>query len=290
MADPSKLKLLNTPSHRALARQVVLEGAVLLVNRNATLPLQVGHTERGSGESKTESPGHASPYRIVIVGPSAGCADNATDCAALREQVGGYTGWSPTAVSLLEAAYNGSLPPHVAVSYFPGTKSWISNDTSAFAEAVAAAKSADVVVAVVGDGDRTCGEAQDRTTIDLPGVQPELLAAVADTGVPVVAVLIHGRPVSFERLNILPKLSAVVAAWRPGAQGGPALWSLLTGEENFSGKLAQAWPRSTAWIHSQANPWFSKRRGGKCYVDSFIVSILTISTALNCRRACCVRL
>jgi hypothetical protein len=233
---------------------------VLLVNRNNTLPLQFGSNfARNVGATD-----HARPYRIVVVGPSAGCADNATDCAALREQVGGYTGWSPTAVSMLKAAYNGSLPPHVSVSYYPGTKSWISNDTSAFPEAVAAAKTADVVVAVVGDGDRTCGEAQDRTTIELPGTQPELLSAIADTGVPVVAVLIHGRPVSFERLNLLSKLSAVVAAWRPGAQGGPALWSLLTGQENFSGKLAQAWPRSTAWVHSQANPWFTKRRGGKC--------------------------
>ena len=95
----------------------------------------------------------------------------------------------------------------------------------------------------------------------MPGVQPELLVALAETGTPVVAVLIHGRPVTFERLNLLPKLSAVVAAWRPGAQAGPALWSLLTGEENFSGKLAQGWVQGAGWIHSQGNPWFHKRRG-----------------------------
>ena len=170
--------------------------------------------------------------------------------------MGGYTGWSPTAVSLLAAAYDGTSLPlsRVAVSYSPGVKDWVSNDTSHIAAAVAAAKAADVVVAAVGDGGRTCGEGQDRTTIDLPGVQPELLAALAATATPVVAVLVHGRPVTFDRLDLLPKLAAVVAAWRPGAQAGPALWALLTGRENFSGKLAQAWVRSTAWVHSQANP------------------------------------
>lgn len=101
-----------------------------------------------------------------------------------------------------------------------------------------------MVVAAVGDGDRTCGEGQDRTDLDLPGVQPELLAALAQTGTPVVAVVTHGRPVTFQRLDLLPKLSAVVALWRPGAQAGPALWSLLTGEENFSGRLAQSWTQA----------------------------------------------
>jgi hypothetical protein len=246
IADPAQLSQLNTPAHRAVARQVVVEGAVLLQNKDNTLPLPVN------------KPGG---YRIAIVGPSAGCADNSTGCSALREQVGGYTGWSPTAVSLLAAAYNGSLPKHVAVTYHLGVTDWVSNDTSKIAEAVAAARQADVVVAAVGDGDRTCGEAQDRTEIDLPGAQPELLAALAATGTPVVALLIHGRPVTFQRLDLLPKLSAVVAAWRPGAQAGPGLWSLLTGEENFSGRLAQAWVRSTAWVHTQANPWFHKHRG-----------------------------
>lgn len=273
LADPTRLKLLNTPTHRELARQVVIEGAVLLQN-NGILPLSLGDSPQVAGKARR--------YRIVIVGPSAGCVDNATDCSALREQVGGYTGWSPTAVSLLAAAYNGSLPAHVSVSYYPGTKSWTSNDTSGFAEAVAAAKEADVVVAAVGDGDRTCGEAQDRTNIELPGVQPELLSAIADTGIPVVAVLIHGRPVSFERLNLLSKLSAVVAAWRPGAQGGPALWSLLTGQENFSGKLTQAWTRSTAWIHTQVNPWFSKRRGGRYHTSQECLTPREPGGSLRC--------
>ena len=110
---------------------------------------------------------------------------------------------SPTIVSLLAAAYNGSLPQHVEVTYHPGKHGWISNETGAFSAAVAAAKAADVVVAAVGDGDRTCGEDQDRVSIDLPGVQPELLDALAGTGTPVVAV-----PVSYTHLT-LPTICSV---------------------------------------------------------------------------------
>ena len=111
----------------------------------------------------------------------------------------------------------------------------------------------------------TCGEDDDRTQLDLTGVQPELLDALATnlsgTGKPLIVVLVHGRPVSFVRHNLLPKLPAVLAAWRPGEQGGPAIWEILLGRTNPSGRLSQAWPVSAGFVHSQASPWFSKRQG-----------------------------
>ena len=129
--------------------------------------------------------------------------------------------------------------------YVSGVESWISSNQSLIPSAVAAARTADIVIAVVGDGDRTCGEAQDRVHLDLPGAQPELLTALAGSGTPVVAVLITGRPVTFERTpGLVLRLGALVAAWRPGAQGGPALWALLKGEENFSGSDSAAWART----------------------------------------------
>ena len=81
MAELSKLALLNTPAHRAVARQVAVEDAVLLQNTKHVLPLPVTRPGKAGGR-----------YKIAIVGPSAGCTNNATDCSALREQVGGYTG------------------------------------------------------------------------------------------------------------------------------------------------------------------------------------------------------
>lgn len=109
------------------------------------------------------------------------------------------------------------------------------------------------------------GEDDDRTQLDLPGVQPELLAALAanlsGTSKPLAVVLIHGRPVSFVRHDLLPQLPAVLAAWRPGEEGGPGIWEILLGKQSPSGRLSQAWPISSGYVHSQSSPWFAKRQG-----------------------------
>jgi hypothetical protein len=239
--DATSLALLDAAADRALARRVAVEGAVLLKNaNNAVLPLRPSSS-------------------VAIIGPLADDAD---------AQAGGYTNGGADVVTVLSAAKNGSLAAGVTVTYAQGCNA-TGNSTAGFAAAIAAAKAADLVVAVVGDtGGRgwtesTCGEDDDRTDLDLPGVQPELLAAVAAAIAPkpLVVVLIHGRPVTFVRENLLGKLAAVVAAWRPGEEGGPAVWDLLLGRENPSGRLSQAWPQSVGYVHSQASPWFHKRQG-----------------------------
>ena len=111
----------------------------------------------------------------------------------------------------------------------------------------------------------------------LPADQPELLRRVLETGVPVVLLLVHGRPVSFDTdpsanargfssLLDFPNLAAVVAGWRGGEEGGTALVNLLrgamvTGGGGPSGRLAQAWPRSVGQVGGPASPWFQPRNG-----------------------------
>ena len=108
-------------------------------------------------------------------------------------------------------------------------------------------------------------------TLDLPGGQLALLDAVAATGVPVVAVLINGRPATFgsgpfaftgPNNALLQRLAAVLVAWRPGEAGGTAIWDLLVGKENPSGHLAQNWPRSVGAVRGPSSPWFQPRRSG----------------------------
>ncbi len=119
-------------------------------------------------------------------------------------------------------------------------------DESGFAEAVSSTRSADVIVAVVGDeaglfGHGTSGEGCDIDELKIPGVQQELLHALADTGKPVVAVLVTGRPYAIG--GVADRLAAVVQAFFPGEEGGHAVAGVLTGRVNPSGKLPVELPR-----------------------------------------------
>jgi beta-glucosidase len=110
------------------------------------------------------------------------------------------------------------------------------------AAAVAAAKRADLVILTLGESPEMTGEAASRAHLGLPGRQQELLEAIANTGKPVVLILFSGRPLTvpwaFEHVP------AVLAAWFPGTEAGPALARTLFGEFNPSGRLVVSWPRS----------------------------------------------
>lgn len=110
-------------------------------------------------------------------------------------------------------------------------------------EAVASAKKSDLVILTLGEhaGEMT-GEAASRSKLGLPGRQQELLEKVVATGKPVVLILFSGRPLTLPWA--FEHVPAVLAAWFPGLQAGPALVSVLFGESNPTGKLVVSWPRS----------------------------------------------
>ena len=114
-------------------------------------------------------------------------------------------------------------------------------------EAVAAAESADIAIVCVGDlsgifQTGTVGEGSDVDTLNLPGVQQQLLDAVAATGTPTIVVLTSGRPYNLGGQE--PKLAAQVMAFFGGEQGGTALANVLTGQTEPSGRLTLSVPRS----------------------------------------------
>ncbi|PYF98454.1 beta-glucosidase [Georgenia satyanarayanai] len=120
-------------------------------------------------------------------------------------------------------------------------------DTGGFAEALATAEKADVVVAVMGDlagmfGRGTSGEGCDVDSLELPGVQRHLLEALLDLGKPVVLVLVTGRPYAVGWAA--ERCAAVVQSFFPGQEGARALAGVLSGRVNPSGRLPVSLPAS----------------------------------------------
>lgn len=122
--------------------------------------------------------------------------------------------------------------------------------TAGFAAAVEAARQADVAVLVLGDRsgwvEATTGEGKDRSSLALPGVQQQLLEAVAATGVPVVLVLINGRPLAVDWAA--EHVPAIIEAWYPGQEGSDAIAGVLFGDTNPGGKLPVTIPRTEGQI------------------------------------------
>lgn len=127
------------------------------------------------------------------------------------------------------------------VSYLRGVGILDGSDDG-IAAAAEAAKSADVVIAALGEAPDMSGEAASRAHLGLPGRQQELLEAIVRSGKPVVLVLFSGRPLTLPWA--FDHVPAVLAAWFPGQAGGPALARVLFGEVNPGARLVVSWPRS----------------------------------------------
>ncbi len=226
--------VLADPASRAEARRAALRSMVLLKNDKHTLPLK------------------ASLGRVAVIGPLA-------DSKADTEGSWMVFGHEPAAVTVLEglkARLGASRVAHAPgpeirreiPSFFddfiPGPKpprQTGEQADAAFEQAVQTAKSADVVVAVMGELANMSGEAASRASLELPGRQQELLKAVVGLGKPVVLVLIGGRPLALQwEADNVP---AILEAWQPGSDGGHAVADVLFGDANPGGKLPVTFPR-----------------------------------------------
>ncbi|MBU0677603.1 MAG: glycoside hydrolase family 3 C-terminal domain-containing protein [Verrucomicrobia bacterium] len=118
-------------------------------------------------------------------------------------------------------------------------------------EAVALAKKSDVALVFVGTGSEIEGEGVDRRSIDLPGVQDELILRVAEANPNTVVVYIGGTP--SDATAWIDKVRGFVCAWYAGETGGNAIADVLFGEVNPSGRLPMTWPRKLEDVAAQAN-------------------------------------
>ena len=210
----------DSPGHRALALRSAQESIVLLKNVGNTLPLHP-----------------AGLKRIAVIGP------NADDPIVLLSN---YNGTPSSSVTPLQGIRN-KLGESVDVLYARGC-TIRGRDSSGLAEAIAVAEQADVVVAVMGlsqieegeegqeegvaGGQRSSG---DRISLDLPGIQEELLKAVHASGKPLVVVLLNGSAVAVNWAQT--HAAAILEAWYPGEEGGTAIADILFGDYNPAGRL-----------------------------------------------------
>jgi beta-glucosidase len=212
------------PEAVALSREVAEHSFVLLKNdllpsASPLLPL--------SPDVKT----------IALIGPLAADANNMLGSWAAQGR--------PKDVVTLRAALAEKLGES-RVHYAKGSEISAGTDAQLKA-AVDAARNSDVVVLALGEsGPEMTGEAASRAHLDLPGRQQQLLEAVVATGKPVALILFSGRPLTLPWA--FEHVPAVLAAWFPGIQAGPALVRTLFGENIPSGKLSVTWPRSLGQI------------------------------------------
>jgi beta-glucosidase len=240
--EPPTSVELDGPEHRRIAAQLAEESLVLLAN-DGTLPL-------------------AAPGRVAVIGPNAHRAEAHFGCYSFLNHVLGHHPDTEVgiAVSTVLEALSAEWPG-TALRYAAGC-AVDDLDSSGFAAAVAAAASAEVAVVVVGDhaglfGRGTVGEGCDRDDLELPGVQRALVEAVLETGAPVVLVLLSGRPYAVDWA--LDRCAAVVQAFFPGEEGGPAIAGVLSGRVNPSGRLPVSLPRSAG---AQPYTYLHPRLGG----------------------------
>lgn len=237
---PAMVPLAGTPyetndseEHRQLALETAVKSMVLLKNEHGLLPLD---------RSKIRT--------IAVIGPN---ADNQ------RILVGNYNGTPSKYVTPLTGIRE-AVEPDTKVIYAEGcglNVTWISfwgkGATAGFTEAIAAAERSDVVIMCLGispdlegeQGDTAAAASEsggDRLRIDLPGMQEELLKAVAAVGKPVILVLFNGSPVAVNWAE--ENIPAIIEAWYPGEEGGTALAGILFGVYNPAGRVPVTFVKS----------------------------------------------
>lgn len=214
---------IGLPAHRDLAREAARKSIVLLRNERNLLPLDKA-------------------AHIALIGPLGDDRKNL---------FGPWTlfGLDENSVTLKQGLINAGVT-RLSVEQGSKIETILPGGIEA---AVAAAKDADVVVLALGEGERMSGEAQSRTSIEIPAPQQALAEAVAATGKPLVVLLSSGRALALK--GVLRDADAVVANWFLGGETGNALADILLGAHSPSGRLPVSFP-----FESGQQPYFYNHR------------------------------
>lgn len=242
--------IVHRKEHQDIAYQAAKEAVVLLKNENQILPLSKGIKS------------------IAVIGPN---ADNA------KNQLGDYTSINVTQhiITVLEGIKS-KVSRDTNVRYVKGCDV-IGDDLNEIKQAADAASQSDAAVVVVGENEwrtpgkkGTVGEGYDAATLELTGMQQELVKAIYNTGTPTVVVLVNGRPLATRW--IAGHVPSIVEAWCPGEKGGAAVADVLFGDYNPSGHLSITIPRHAGQLPVYYNcppskKYWLEHAWGRPYVD-----------------------
>ena len=213
------------PKFHQTAKEVAAQSLVLLKN---DVP---NHKKAAKlGKVLPLKPGQ----KVALIGPMVDAA---------HDQMGTWAmdGEKQDSITVLQAFEQAKVKGSVQYRYVPGLDFSRDKSTKGFKKAIKAAKWADVIVYVGGEEAALSGEAHSRANIRLPGVQEALLAALKQTGTPLVVVLMAGRQIELH--DVLESFDSLVMAWHPGTMGGSAIVDVLTGVSEPVGRLPVTWPK-----------------------------------------------
>jgi beta-glucosidase len=241
-ADESKVEAtLDRAEGKELERKLAARSMVLLKNAKQTLPLS------------------KSIKKVAVIGPLADAAEDIEGGWTVERMLGGVSKSKPVTVL---AGLRSALGSGVELDYVSGPKfskkyfgmidgfmgikrtpEPTANESAEWLEKTKAASAkADIVIAVLGETADMSGENHSRATLDLPGLQQQMLEAAVASGKPVVVVLENARPLDIRWMS--EHVDAILESWYPGTQGGHAVADVLTGAVNPGGKLPISWPRT----------------------------------------------
>jgi len=227
-----------TDGNRKEARAIAAESFVLLKNNGNVLPLKKSGT-------------------IAVIGPLADATENMTGtwsvAAVFSKSISVLKGMQEVAGSNAKILYakgsnldEDSLIEQRATMFGKSLRRDNRQPSEILQEAISVANQADVIVAALGEAAEMSGEASSRTSIEIPGIQRELLKALLNTGKPVVLVLFTGRPLAltWEQQHV----PAIINVWFGGSEAGHAIADVLYGDVNPSGKLSTTFPQNIGQV------------------------------------------
>ncbi|WKS94877.1 beta-glucosidase BglX [Riemerella columbina] len=253
-----------SPQNRAEARKISAQSMVLLKNENQVLPIK-------------------SASKIAVIGPLVNNAINMTGTwsvgakheksVSLVQGLKNNLGNSAHILTAKGANLDDSEKlENIYAAHGKVTDRDARSKETLLKEAVEIANQSDVIILGIGESAEMSGESSSRTEITVPASQVDLLNALKTTGKPIVVVLFTGRPLALTNIKDAPE--AILNVWFPGTEAGNAIYDVLFGKVNPSGKLPMTFPRSLGQVpiyynHKNTGRPLSDEKTDRCEYERF---------------------